>query len=120
MSLTYRGSGPAPTSGDPVLLAQAVNNLIDNALKYVPPGGTVSVNAVRGEGDAVEIAVADDGPGVADSEKPRLVERFYRGDTSRGTPGVGLGLSLVDAVARLHGGFLNLADTIRASGRASS
>jgi signal transduction histidine kinase len=110
VSLTYSGNGPAPTSGDPVLLAQAVNNLIDNALKYVPPGGTVSVNAHRGEGDAVEIAVADNGPGVADSEKPRLVERFYRGDASRGTPGVGLGLSVVDAVAKLHGGFLKLAD----------
>jgi signal transduction histidine kinase len=110
VSLIYRGNGPAPTSGDPVLLAQAVSNLIDNALKYVPPGGTVSVNAERGEGDAVEIAVADNGPGVADSEKPRLVERFYRGDASRGTPGVGLGLSVVDAVAKLHGGFLKLAD----------
>ncbi|MEJ1965169.1 MAG: HAMP domain-containing sensor histidine kinase [Gammaproteobacteria bacterium] len=110
VSLTYRGDGPAPTSGDPVLLAQAVNNLIDNALKYVPPGGSVSVNAIRGEGEAVEIAVADNGPGVDDSEKPKLVERFYRGDTSRGTPGVGLGLSLVDAVARLHGGFLKLTD----------
>lgn len=110
VSLTYRGNGPAPTSGDPVLLAQAVSNLIDNALKYVAPGGTVSVNAERGEGDSVEIAVADNGPGVADSEKPRLVERFYRGDTSRGTPGVGLGLSVVDAVAKLHGGFLKLAD----------
>ena len=110
VSLTYRGNSPAPTSGDPVLLAQAVNNLIDNALKYVPPGGSVSVNAVCGDGAAVEIAVADNGPGVADSEKPRLVERFYRGDASRGTPGVGLGLSVVDAVAKLHGGFLNLTD----------
>lgn len=110
VSLTYRGTDPAPTSGDPVLLAQAVSNLIDNALKYVPPGGTVSVNAVRGEGDSVEIAVEDNGPGVADSEKPKLVERFYRGDASRGTPGVGLGLSVVEAVAKLHGGFLKLAD----------
>ena len=110
VTLTYRGNGPAPTSGDPVLLAQAVSNLIDNALKYVPPGGAVSVNAERGDGDAVEIAVADNGPGVADSEKPKLVERFYRGDASRGTPGVGLGLSVVDAVAKLHGGFLKLAD----------
>ena len=110
VSLIYRGNGPAPTSGDPVLLAQAVNNLIDNALKYVQPGGEVSVNAVSRDGAAVEIAVADNGPGVADIEKPKLVERFYRGDTSRGTPGVGLGLSLVDAVAKLHGGFLKLTD----------
>jgi signal transduction histidine kinase len=110
VSLVYRGNGPAPTSGDPVLLAQAVNNLIDNALKYVQPGGEVSVNAVSRDGAAVEIAVADNGPGVADIEKPKLVERFYRGDTSRGTPGVGLGLSLVDAVAKLHGGFLKLTD----------
>ena len=110
VSLTYRGNGPALTSGDPVLLAQAVNNLIDNALKYVQPGGVVSVNAIRREGDSVEIEVADNGPGVADSEKPKLAERFYRGDASRGTPGVGLGLSLVDAVAKLHGGVLKLSD----------
>jgi hypothetical protein len=59
---------------------------------------------------AVEIAVADDGPGISDSEKAKVFERFYRGDASRGTPGAGLGLSLVQAVAKLHGSVLELSD----------
>ncbi|MGH8132088.1 MAG: sensor histidine kinase, partial [Steroidobacteraceae bacterium] len=59
---------------------------------------------------AVEIAVADNGPGIAAADRPKAVERFFRGDASRGTPGVGLGLSIVDAVARLHGGVLQLLD----------
>ena len=65
---------------------------------------------LRGAQGAIEIAVSDDGPGISDSEKIKAPERFYRGDTSRGTPGVGLGLSLVAAVAKLHGGALVLAD----------
>ena len=97
-------------SGDPLLLAQAVSNLIDNALKYASDGGNVTVEVLRGAQGAVEIAVSDDGPGISDSEKVKAPERFYRGDTSRGTPGVGLGLSLVAAVAKLHGGALVLAD----------
>ena len=54
--------------------------------------------------------MADYGPGIPETERPRVIERFYRGDTSRGTPGVGLGLSLVDAVARLHGSSLQFED----------
>src|SRR5207249_6043969 len=60
--------------------------------------------------NAFEIAVSDNGPGIPDEEKRKVTERFYRGDASRGTPGVGLGLSLVAAVARLHGGSLELSD----------
>ena len=56
------------------------------------------------------VAVADNGPGIPEAEKPKVTERFYRGDASRGTPGVGLGLSLVAAVAKLHGGLLELTD----------
>jgi len=108
--LSFESTGPVCVSGDPTLLAQAVGNLIDNALKYVGEGGSVRVEVhSRGDG-AVEISVADNGPGIADAEKPKVVQRFYRGDLSRGTPGVGLGLSLVQAVAKLHGGTLELAD----------
>jgi signal transduction histidine kinase len=110
IELACRDSGPIPVSGDPLLLAQAVSNLIDNALKYASDGGHVSVEVLRRPEGAVEIAVSDDGPGISDSEKLKAAERFYRGDTSRGTPGVGLGLSLVAAVAKLHGGVLVLAD----------
>jgi signal transduction histidine kinase len=110
LSLEIRG--PAPIRGDPVLLAQALGNLIDNALKYTPGDGTITV-AVRRTGDSsVEIVVADSGPGIPEAEKSKAIERFYRGDASRCTPGVGLGLSLVDAVARLHGSELILEDNL--------
>jgi len=59
---------------------------------------------------AVEVSVSDNGPGISDSEKSKVMERFYRGDASRGTPGVGLGLSLAQAVAKLHGSTLELSD----------
>jgi signal transduction histidine kinase len=58
----------------------------------------------------VTVAVADDGPGIADDDKPRVTERFYRGEAGHDKPGVGLGLSLVQAVAALHSGRLDLAD----------
>ncbi len=109
-SLTIASDGPAPIRGDPVLLAQALSNLIDNAIKYTPEGGHIGVEVRHGSGSAVTVSVADSGPGIPDTEKPKAVERFYRGDASRGTPGVGLGLSLVDAVARLHGSVLGLED----------
>ena len=110
-SLSLQIGGPAPIRGDPVLLAQALGNLIDNALKYTPDDSTIVV-AVRRNSHAgsVEILVADSGPGIPEDQKSKAIERFYRGDASRCTPGVGLGLSLVDAVARLHGSELLLED----------
>ncbi|HEY1315370.1 MAG TPA: HAMP domain-containing sensor histidine kinase [Steroidobacteraceae bacterium] len=108
--LGFRSDGPLSVSGDPVLLAQALSNLIDNSLKYAPVNGVIEV-AVLKQGDGhVEVSVTDNGPGITDSEKSKVVERFYRGDASRGTPGVGLGLSLVQAVAKLHGSALALSD----------
>ncbi len=110
IDLAFRSDGPVSVSGDPVLLAQALSNLIDNALKYAPVNGAIEVAVLtRGEGIA-QVSVTDNGPGIDDSEKSKVVERFYRGDASRGTPGVGLGLSLVQAVAKLHGSTLELSD----------
>jgi signal transduction histidine kinase len=110
INLKFRSDGPLLVSGDPVLLAQALSNLIDNALKYAPHNGAIEV-AVKKRGEATaEISVSDNGPGIEDVEKTKVVERFYRGDASRGTPGVGLGLSLVQAVAKLHGSPLELYD----------
>jgi signal transduction histidine kinase len=109
ISLNWHSDGPTSVAGDPVLLAQALSNLIDNALKFAPEGGMIAVEVRRKDG-AVQIAVTDDGPGIDDAEKLKVVERFYRGDASRGTPGVGLGLSLVQAVAKLHGSALELFD----------
>jgi signal transduction histidine kinase len=107
---SFQSAGEAAVAGDPVLLAQAVSNLIDNSLKCVAEHGAISVRVGRRNDGAVEIAVADDGPGIADADKPKVTERFFRGDASRGSPGVGLGLSIVDAVAKLHGGVLQLLD----------
>jgi signal transduction histidine kinase len=110
IDLAFRSDGPVPVSGDPVLLAQALSNLIDNALKYAPVNGAIEVAALKCSDAIAEVSVSDDGPGIADAEKTKVVERFYRGDASRGTPGVGLGLSLVQAVAKLHGSALVLSD----------
>ena len=110
VAFSFQADGVAAVAGDPVLLAQAVSNLIDNSLKSVAERGVISVRVGRRADGTVEIAVADDGPGIAAADKPKAIERFFRGDASRGSPGVGLGLSIVDAVAKLHGGVLQLLD----------
>jgi signal transduction histidine kinase len=110
IDLVFRSDGPLSVSGDPVLLAQGLSNLIDNALKYAPVNGQIEVAVSRRTDGTAEISVSDNGPGIADAEKCKVVERFYRGDASRGTPGVGLGLSLAQAVAKLHGTVLEFSD----------
>ena len=94
--------------GDRHLLSQAIANLLDNALKYTP-AGHVSLT-VRPVGDAAEIEVADTGPGVPADRRDAVLDRFVRLEGSRSTPGNGLGLSLVRAVARLHEGTVRLED----------
>lgn len=96
--------------GDRDLLMQAVVNLLDNALKFTPEGGTVRLAATQQPG-GVEVMVADDGPGLPLADQARVGERFFRADAARSTPGSGLGLSLVRAVAVLHGGAVMLSDT---------
>jgi len=110
VAFSFETSGVTAVAGDPVLLAQALSNLIDNSLKCVPERGAIRVCVGTRADGSVAIEVADNGPGIAAAEKPKVTGRFYRGDASRGTPGVGLGLSIVDAVARLHGGVLELID----------
>jgi len=110
IDLAFRSDGPVSVSGDPVLLAQALSNLIDNALKYAPVNGAIEVAVRKRDDGTAQVSVSDNGPGIDDSEKSKVVERFYRGDASRGTPGVGLGLSLVQAVAKLHGSALEFSD----------
>ncbi len=94
--------------GDAAMLQQALSNLIDNALKFSPEGGLVQVTVSIQT--AVVISVADHGPGMTPEERGRATERFFRAEAARSTPGSGLGLSLVDAVAHLHGGILTLDD----------
>ncbi len=92
-----------PVRADGTRLRQAVANLIDNALKYTPEGGVVTVTAVERDNDAV-LTVRDTGPGVPEAEQPRIWERLYRCDQSRSQSGLGLGLSLVRAIIEAHGG----------------
>lgn len=96
-------------SGDRDLLFQAVANLIDNAIKYTPAGGSLWLEINQREGRS-ELSVADSGPGIPPQERDRVLERFYRLEQSRSTPGNGLGLSLVEAVARMHRATLVLED----------
>ena len=96
-------------TGDRHLLSQALANLADNAVKYTASGGTVTVTARR-YNNTVELAVADTGPGIPEADHERVFERFQRLEASRNSPGSGLGLSLVAAVARLHGAELVLED----------
>lgn len=85
--------------GEADTLERAVTNLLDNAVKWSPPGGTVRVQL---EGD--RLRVADQGPGIAEEDLPYVFDRFYRSDTARNTPGTGLGLSIVAQAAQRHGG----------------
>ncbi|MDE2449843.1 MAG: HAMP domain-containing histidine kinase [Gammaproteobacteria bacterium] len=110
LGLSFHDPGPTGARCDPVLLAQAINNLIDNSLKFVATGGHIQIEVLRPADDSVAVVVADDGPGIPEADRSRAPQRFFRGDASRGTPGVGLGLSLVEAIAKLHGGTLTLSD----------
>jgi signal transduction histidine kinase len=97
------------------LIVQALSNLVDNALKYSPHGTRVSIGAERAVPgrlwrDAVDLFVADQGPGIAVEDRERVLERFVRLDRGHGAPGSGLGLSLVSAIARLHDAALILED----------
>jgi heavy metal sensor kinase len=89
--------------GDKTKIQRAVSNLLDNALKYTPQGGTVTVS-VEGKDDQVVLSVIDTGPGISDHDLPHVFDRFFRGDRSRSLPGTGLGLNLTLAIARAHGG----------------
>ncbi|MBA8793531.1 two-component system sensor histidine kinase MprB [Friedmanniella endophytica] len=87
--------------GEPDTLERAITNLLDNAVKWSPAGGTVRVQL---EGDRLRIA--DEGPGIAEEDLPHVFDRFYRAESSRNTPGTGLGLSIVAQAAARHGGWV--------------
>jgi len=97
----------AVVMGDRTRLEQVAANLIDNALKYTPPGGRVDVELGADE-QAATLRVRDTGPGIPAAEMPRIFDRLFRGDTSRAERGLGLGLSLVKAVVEAHGGTVNV------------
>lgn len=94
---------PSEFIGDKDLLFQAYANILDNAVKFTPDGGTIFVRQ-QSEGDRVKIIIEDNGAGVDAAEISKIFDRFYRAEKSRSTAGTGLGLSLVKAVISLHGG----------------
>lgn len=104
-------TGHVPVRGHRQMLAQALSNLLDNAVKYTPPGGRIQL-ALRAEGGRAVISVADSGPGIPEGLRTRVLERFVRLDESRTQPGNGLGLSLVKAIADHHGAQLELGDNL--------
>jgi signal transduction histidine kinase len=107
-ALTTTISQGIVVSGDKELLTQALANLVENALRHTPPGTRIDVRLEGSPETDAHLSVEDDGPGVAVPDLPHLTARFYRGETSRTTAGNGLGLSLVSAVAELHGARLDL------------
>jgi len=100
---------PAEIDADAVRLSQALSNLLDNALKYTPPGGRVSL-ATATEPGAVVVRVSDTGPGVPAAEREAVWRRLDRGDASRSQRGLGLGLNLVKAIVEAHGGTVAVDD----------
>jgi signal transduction histidine kinase len=92
----------ATVHGDRDLLFEAVANLVDNAVKFTPEGGRLTLALLRRDGESV-IQVKDTGPGIPETEREAVLRRFYRSDKSRNTEGLGLGLSLVAAIVKLHG-----------------
>jgi len=115
LSVKVDAADGATIRGNRELLSQALANLVDNAIKYSRPEGEVTealeiVLSARPDGQRVLIGVADHGPGIAEADRARAVERFVRLPQSAAEPGSGLGLSLAAAVARLHGGELRLED----------
>jgi signal transduction histidine kinase len=97
-------------TGDRELIAQAVSNLLDNAIKYTPAGGKLEVTLATVAGSSAEILIADSGPGIPIAEHDKVLDRFYRLDHARSQPGSGLGLALVKAVVDQHGGKLRIGD----------
>jgi signal transduction histidine kinase len=98
----------ATVHGDRDLLFEAVANLVDNAVKFTPEDGRVALALQHRDGESV-IQVKDTGPGISDAEREAVLRRFYRSDKSRNTEGLGLGLSLVAAIVKLHGFRLTIA-----------
>jgi len=101
VELIYAPRRSLRIDGDGELLFEALNNLVDNAIKFSPHGGRVRVGVER-DAQGPRVDVLDEGPGIADAERDTVMQRFYRSEAVRDTPGSGLGLSIVSAIARLH------------------
>lgn len=109
VSMTLDADVPVKSFGDADLMREVVSNLLDNAVKFTPPGGSIVVCACDQAGRAT-IRVSDTGPGIAPSERDKIFQRFYRTAPREGPPGSGLGLSIASAIMTLHGFDLRVVD----------
>ena len=98
--------------GDAAGLSRAVLNLLDNAAKWSPPGGTVRLRLHQIDSANAELVVSDEGPGIAPEERGLVFERFYRSASARAMPGSGLGLAIVKQVVVKHGGMIHVGETV--------
>ena len=106
--VTLTRHGDLTLAADPMLLRQALSNLVANALRHTEPGGRIALNA-HDQGTAVALTVSDDGCGIAQEHLPLIFDRFYRVDAARSaTDSTGLGLSVVRSIAELHGGTVTV------------
>ena len=115
VAITVTESAELPLSGDADLLGRLVLNLLDNAVRYSPPGGVIEVGLIRRNGRS-EIQVRDQGPGIPSGDQDRIFEPFFRGDAARsreaGAPGgAGLGLAIARRIAEMHSGTLQLVES---------
>lgn len=104
-------NGPVSLSADRARLQRALSNILDNALKYSPDGGTISV-AVQELSGSVQVEISDSGNGIDDDDLPHIFDRFYRGDKSRASSGNGLGLGVVRAIVSAHGGTVTVSNNV--------
>ena len=108
ISITCAGQGEV--DADPMLFGRAINNLVENALRFAPDGGEIVISVATTPAQA-EVSVRDNGAGIAPEHLPRVFDRFYRTDSSRSSTGTGLGLALVKSITDLHGGAARIAST---------
>ena len=108
IEMTLQTPGAAPMQGDADLMREAISNLIDNAIKFTPPGGKVQLEIAMSGGQPM-VRVRDSGRGVPPAERDKIFQRFYRGG-DQAAPGYGLGLSIAQTIASLHGFELTVED----------
>lgn len=111
VGVTVSASGSVVALGDAEKLRQVISNLLDNALKFTPLGGSIELNASNVGPDSVLVQVRDSGPGIAPEHLPHLFERFYKADRSRRNQGTGLGLAIAKHIVELHGGEIGVEST---------
>ena len=102
-------TGPVTMLGDKALLMQMLVNLIENAIRHCGDGTEIVLSASK-QGDQILISVGDNGPGIPEADREKIFRRLYRVESSRTTPGTGLGLSMVKAISDLHCGSIEVCD----------